>query len=155
MKIRLFKAYDAAATARLHRLTIQHINKKDYPPRQIAAWSGRTTAKRFRDSISKLTRFVAEEKGKIVGFGDYNHKGELTGLYVHKDFQRKGIGNKLLQKMEQQAYKDGLRIFHALSTITAKGFYERHGYHTIRKTTHTIEGHKLVVYKMEKRLRLR
>lgn len=155
MRIRLFKAHDAAETARLHRLTIQHINKKDYPPQQIAAWSGRTTAKRFRDSIAKLTRFVAEEKGKIVGFGDYNPQGELTGLYVHKDFQRKGIGNKLLQRMEQQAYNDGLRMFHALSTITAKGFYDRQGYQTVRKTMHAIKGHKLVVYKMEKRLKKR
>lgn len=155
MRIRRFKPEDAAETARLHRTTIRYINKRDYPAQQIAVWSGRTTAKRFKASIHKLARFVAEENGKLVGFGDYNPKGELTGLYIHKDFLLRWIGTKLLQRMEQQAYKEGLRTFHLLSTITAKEFYLRHGYHLLRRTTHAIDGHKLTVYKMEKRLKPR
>lgn len=103
--------------------------------------------------MGKLTRFVAVERDKIIGFGDYKKDGELTGLYVHKKYLRKGVGKALLQRMEKQAYQDGLIKLHAHSTITAKKFYDQQGYQTLRKTKHGMEGHKLIVYSMEKKLR--
>ena len=90
MKIRKFKSSDSVEVARLHRSTIRCINKTNYPPKQIKVWSGRVSAKKFRES--KRKRFVAVDKGKILGFGDFSHDGEITGLYIHKNFQRKGIG---------------------------------------------------------------
>ena len=84
MRIRKFKSSDSVEVARLNRSTIRCINKTDYSPKQIMVWSGRVSAKRFRESIPKRKRFVAVENGRIVGFGDFSHDGELTGVYVHK-----------------------------------------------------------------------
>jgi len=58
MRIRKFRASDAVEVARLHRNTIRNINSKDYSKEQIAVWSGRTSAKRFRESMNKFIRFV-------------------------------------------------------------------------------------------------
>ena len=152
MKIRKFKSSDSVEAARLNSITIRHINKTDYSPKQIEIWSGRASAKRFRESMHQRKRFVAIEKFKIVGFGDYSLDGELTGLYVHRDFQGKDVGKILLKKLEEQAKKDKIKEFHLSSTITAKKFYEKNGYKIIKKGKHEIDGQKLVIYRMKKKL---
>lgn len=153
MRIRRFYLSDSKTLARLHRDTIRIANRADYTPAQIRVWSERTTAKRFRDSSKKVTRFVALEKGKLVGFGDFSEKEkELTGLYIHTHYLNKGIGAKLLLRLEKEALKKGIRTLTTTSTITAKAFYEKHGYTTLRKTFYKIGNQKLPVYKMRKKL---
>lgn len=111
MKIRRFKFSDAAEVARMHRNIIRFVNSKDYLPEQIEVWSGRTSAKRFRDSIKMFFRFMAVEKGRIVGYGDFKKDGELAGLYVHKDYQGKGVGIGFLKNWKNLQYKKGLEDF--------------------------------------------
>lgn len=152
MRIRKFKAEDAAEVARLHRGTIRHINKRDYTPRQITVWSGKVSAKRLRESMSRINRFVAIEGKKIVGFGDYSPGKGLAGLYVHKDFQRKGIGKRLLKKLEKEAFRDGLKEIYISATITSKDFYKSNGYKVIRKGHYTIGDQKYLIYCMKKKL---
>ena len=152
MYVRKFRVSDSVEVAKLHRNTIRFVNKKDYLSRQIEVWSGRTSAKRFRDSIKTRFRYVAVDKNKIVGFGDFSKDGELAGLYVHNDYQRKGIGYLLLKKLEKAARQKGIRRFFCYSTITAKDFYKKHGYRIIQKTKHSIKNQKLTVYKMERQI---
>lgn len=150
MYVRKFRASDAVEVARLHRNTIRFVNSKNYPPKQIKIWSGRTTAKRFRNSINIFFRFVAVDKDRIVGFGDFKKDGELMGLYVHKDYQGRGVGSLLLKKLEESARKKGIKKLFFGSTITAKDFYKKHGYKIIRKTFIKIKNQKLIVYSMAK-----
>ena len=152
MKVRKFRASDSVEVAKLHRNTIRYVNKADYPSKQIEVWSGRVSAKRFRESMPQKIRFVAVDKDKILGFGDYSRDGELSGLYIHKDFQSKGVGKNLLIKLEEQARKQGIKEFHLSSTITAKAFYERNGYKIIKKGKHEINRQNLVIYRMKKKL---
>ncbi len=153
MYVRKFKASDAREVARMHRSTIRFVNSKDYPPKQIAVWSGRTSAKRFRDSINMFFRFVAVDKSKIVGFGDFKKDGELAGLYVHKNYQGRGVGFLLLKKIEKSARKKYIKKLFCYSTITAKDFYKKHGYRIIKKIKFPIKNQKLTVYKMSKFLK--
>ena len=64
---------------------------------------------KFIESSKNLTRLVDVEKDKIIGFGDFTDDGELTGLYIHKDYISKGVGKKLLKKLEMAAYKKRIR----------------------------------------------
>ena len=152
MYARKFRVSDAVEVAKLHRNTIRFVNSKDYPPKQIKVWSGRTTAKRFRDSIKEFFRFVAVDNSKIIGFGDFTKEGELKGLYVHKDYQGKGVGSLLLKKIEKSARLKRFKKLFLYSTITAKTFYMKNGYKVIKKTKLRIKNQKLTVYKMEKQL---
>jgi len=145
MIIRKFRDLDAIELARLHRSTIRNVNRQDYPKKQIDVWAGKTSAERFRRLAKENTRFVAVEKGKLIGFADYKND-ELMGLYIHKDHIGKGVGKKLLQILEADAYKNGIRTMKCTSTITAHKFYEKNGYKTIRKTKHQIGDQKLTVY---------
>ncbi len=151
IKIRIFKLSDAVSLARLHRGTICSINKKDYSQKEIAAWSGRTSAKRFRNLAKLNARYIALRNNKIVGFGDYKNN-ELMGLYIHKNVIGKGIGTKLLKKIGREVYDNGKRTLRCISTITARSFYEKNGFKVIRKTIHKIKDQKLAVFLMRKRL---
>ena len=152
MYVRKFRVSDAVEVAELHRNTVRFVNSKDYPQKQIEVWSGRISAKRFRDSIKTRFRLVAVDKDKIVGFGDFSKDGELAGLYVHKNYQGSGIGPLLLKKLEDSARQKGIKKFFLGSTITAKDFYRKHGYKVIKKTKHQIKNQKLIVYRMEKKI---
>jgi len=153
MYVRKFRISDAKEVARMHHNTIKFVNSKDYPPKQIEVWSGRTSAKRFRDSIDVFFRFVAVENKKIVGYGDFKKDGELAGLYIHKDYQGKGTGYLILKKLEESAQQKGIKRFFLYSTITAKDFYKKHGYRVIKEIKLPIKNQKLTVYNMSKFLK--
>ena len=153
MIIRKFKNSDAVELARMHRSTIRKINSKDYNKNQIKVWSGKVSAQKYKKT-SKEDRiiFVAIEKGKIIGYGEYRDK-HIAGLYISRNNLGKGIGRKLLNKLEQHAFKKGIKTIMCFSTITAHKFYEKNGYKTIKKNTkYQIGNQKLTIYEMKKRL---
>jgi putative acetyltransferase len=151
MKIREYTFEDAEAHAEVHRQSVRGIASEDYSDEVIEAWS----AKEPEDSPieEEKVRFVAEEDGEIVGFSDYNMETkELSGLYVKPGYTGRGIGEKLLEKAEKDAKKNDLERLWCKSTITAKEFYQRHGYEIVEETNHQIEGLNMKVYRMEKDL---
>lgn len=150
MQIRKFKDSDTEELAQMHNETIRTINVKDYPKKQIEVWAGPKLA--IRKYPKDRIRFIALDKNKIVGFGAFKDD-DITAVYVHKDYVGKGVGKELLKKLEYTAYKKGVRKIKCVSTITAKDFYEKHGYKIIKKTKLKIKDQKLVVYEMEKILR--
>ncbi len=156
IKIRKFKLSDAVSVASLHRNTIRAVNSKDYPPENIRIWSGRTSAKGFRESASKCFRWVALDQEKIVGFADISKEGKFWGLYVHKNYIRKGIGTKLIQKVEEKAKALGVKRLKVQATLTARTFYKKHGYKVRKKALHKVS-HKgetvmISIFQMEKNL---
>jgi len=152
MRIRFAKNEDAAAIARLRRSTILHINSKDYPEDVIEAWSARTNANSFKNHADNLKRWVAVENNKIIGFVEHDSKAELTRLYVHKNFQGKGVGSRLLCRAEESMKKLGHKKISLESTISAKPFYEAKGYKVIKKGFHTLQGKKALIYFMSKKI---
>ena len=151
MMIRRFRDSDAVQLARLHRSTIKNVNSKDYPQHHIRVWASRVSAHKFRTSAIDHERFVALENGKIIGFAEYK-KDDLMGLYIHKDYTGQGVGNKLLNHLEADAYRHGVRTLKCTSTITAHRFYVKNGYKTIKKAMFTMGRHRLKVFEMKKRL---
>ena len=152
MKTRLARDEDYAATARLTRQTIRQINSKDYPEDIIHVWSARTSAQKFREREKLCKRWVAIEDDKVVGYCDHNFECELWGLYVHKDYQGKGIGSRLLEVAEGSLKKQGCKKISIKSTITAREFYESNGYKVLKKAIHKIEDKKVQIFIMEKKL---
>ena len=72
----------------------------------------------------------AEMDGKIVGFGDMDETGYLDRLYVHKDYQRRGVATAICDALEQRT-KAAEFTTHA--SITARPFFEKRGYTVARE----------------------
>ena len=92
MIIRKYQSSDCESIARLFYETVHEINAKDYTKEQLNAWAGeRIDFKQWYASFLKHHSFVAVEHEMLVGFGDMDQHGYLERLFVHKDYQRKGI----------------------------------------------------------------
>jgi Predicted enzyme of the cupin superfamily len=136
----------------LYRDTIMTVCAADYSPAQIQAWAGTSEQ---TDSLAKridLQYFIVAENdaGKIVGFTSFQEPDYLDLLYVHKDFQRQGIGNALLSKMLEKAIETGTTRITSDVSITARPFFEENGFQTLREQTVRLGDVELTNYKMEK-----
>ena len=88
---------------------------------------------------------VAEENKKIIGFGDIDKTGYLDRLYVHKDYQRRGVAAAICDGLERAV--PGKIITHA--SITARPFFEKRGYKVVREQRVERRGVLLVNFIME------
>jgi GNAT superfamily N-acetyltransferase len=65
---------------------------------------------------SRITSFVAEDAGQVIGFitggyerhGDDVYRGEIFALYVLKNRQRRGTGAKLVSALAMQFDRHGI-----------------------------------------------
>lgn len=96
MYLRRYKNEDLKELITLFKETVHTVNAKDYSPEEIKAWTfSKTDFSEWEQSLSKHYSFVAVENGVIVGFGDISPEGYLDRLFVHKNFQNRGIGTAL------------------------------------------------------------
>ena len=91
---------------------------------------------------------MAVEKEMIVGFADMDDTGYLDRLYVHIDWQGRGVGKELCDALELSV---GSKKFTTHASITAKPFFEKRGYQVVKKQQVERQGIFLTNYVMEKR----
>ncbi|KAA0955421.1 GNAT family N-acetyltransferase [Sporosarcina sp. ANT_H38] len=139
MNITQFNKKDTEEIVHLFYDTVHTINAKDYSKEQLDAWvhSADLDSKieSWSKSLNENVTYVAKINNKIVGFGDLTNDGVLDRLYVHKNYQRKGIASALLQKLELEALKLHKQGILTYASVTAKPFFESHGY-TLISTNH-------------------
>ncbi|TQS76520.1 GNAT family N-acetyltransferase [Ornithinibacillus gellani] len=156
MRIIAYQRADIHQIVLLFQETVHAIQARDYSMEQLEAWapSQGIAAKieNWHVSLSKNITFVAEIKGKLVGFGDMNHRGYLDRLYTHKDFQRQRIATALVSKLENAAINLGIQEINTEASITAKPFFEHRGFHVVEAQKIERNGIVLSNYKMVKKL---
>jgi predicted N-acetyltransferase YhbS len=118
--------------------------------------------KAIADAVRAPTVLVAEMEGQIVGVlrgGRTDEKGRtvLQSLFVSGSHHRQGIGQKLVERFEQEYVRRGVTVFKLLSTTYAVPFYLRMGY---RKSTglrfiHSFTGQGLPSQPMKKVLKVK
>jgi putative acetyltransferase len=155
MQIRKATAQDINEVRELYYHTIIAINSKDYNEEQIKAWA--STASRTESILKRIQTqyfFIARnDEEKITGFISLDKTGYLDLLYVHKDFQNKGIATALLKKIIDTAINLGIQKLETDASITAKSFFEKHNFKATCQQTVLIKNVELTNYKMERTLR--
>lgn len=134
--------------------TIQTINSKDYPKDEIDDWSSwyKDTDK-WAERINEQYFIVAKSDDQIVGFSSLAKDGYLDFMFTHKDFQGQGIAKALLTTIEQKAYKQRNNLIYSDVSITAKGFFEKHGFIVEKQQLKKSKEKELVNFRMVKTLR--
>ena len=75
------------------------------------------------------TTLVAELDGQIVGFGCWSADGEISALYILREFQGRGIGRKLMAALlAQLTAHPVVHLWVLHGNDNAIGFYERMGF---------------------------
>lgn len=148
MIIREYKTEDCIEITELFYATVHTINAKDYTKMQLDVWAdGKADIEKWNKSLLEHYSLVAVEDGSIIGFGDIDKTGYLDRLYVHKDYQGKGVAAAICAQLEQAV--QGTVITHA--SITAKPFFEKREYKVIKEQQVERKGVLLTNYVMEKK----
>ena len=71
---------------------------------------------------------AVNQQSQLVGFSSITPQGYLHSMFVHKDFQGKGIATMLLEEIERYAIKEGIMRITSEVSITARPFFEKQGY---------------------------
>ena len=149
MKLREYRSGDLREIADLFYQTVHTVNARDYTPEQLDAWAdGNPDLEAWDASFQAHETLVAEEDGKIVGFGDLDRSGYLDRLYVHREHQGRGIASLLCSRLEELPEGDVVTV-HA--SVTAKPFFEKRGYRTVKEQQVNRKGILLTNFVMEKR----
>ena len=147
MIVREYQRDDCKEIAELFYNTVHTVNANDYTEEQLTAWAtGNADLEQWDRSLQEHFSLVAVDAGMIVGFGDIDSTGYLDRLYVHKNYQRKGIATAICDVLEQAVV--GKVITHA--SITARPFFENRGYKVIREQQVTRQNVLLTNFIMEK-----
>jgi putative acetyltransferase len=151
--IRPYETADSANPASLFRDSVRRIAARGYTAWQLQAWAPDVIDEgKFGQRCETKMTWVAEVGGQIAGFSDLEPDGHVDMLYVHPDFQRRGVARALLHHAEERARSMNLGRLHTEASITARPAFEAMGFRVIVPQTVTIRGESLRNYRMEKRL---
>lgn len=148
MEIRMYRPSDCKILTGLFYNTVHTVNARDYTEEQLNVWAtGEVDLEKWNQSLQEHFSVVAVDNGTVVGFGDIDHTGYLDRLFVHADYQGKGVGTAICNQLEQAV--QGTIVTHA--SITAKPFFEKRGYSVMKEQSVERQGVFLTNYRMEKK----
>jgi len=151
IEIRQATLEDLPEITSIFRDTIRSVNSKHYSDKQIQVWSsGANDIEKWEERIKNLYFLVAEVKNQIVGFAYLDKGYYLDGMFVHKDYQRRTIGSKLLRIIESRVSVNGFEIIKSDVSISALDFFDSHFYEVEKKQKKNFKGlafENYIVYK--------
>jgi putative acetyltransferase len=151
--IRSYRAADGAVLAALFRASVTAIARRDYTQSQVEAWAPEDMdVARFATRCAAKSTWIAERDGRVAGFSDLEADGHVDMLYVHPDFQRRGVARALLVHIENLALARGLARLYTEASITARPAFEAQGFRVIAAQTVERRGEFFTNYRMEKAL---
>lgn len=137
----------------LFTATITTVCTNDYTPEQIAVWASTVeNSHRWYDAVAGQLFLLAEMDDKIVGFASLDNNTYIDFMYVHKDYQRQGIAETLMEELENEARDLGVTAITSDVSKTAKPFFEKIGFVVITEQLNLRKGVEIVNYKMRKEL---
>lgn len=128
--IRVAQPSDAVELQKLYQSTVLVINRRDYSQAEVEDWAS------CGDNLSKLEGMIethyfivaVDQLSQIVGFSSITPQGYLHSMFVHKDFQGRGIATLLLKEIERYALATGIERITSEVSLTARPFFEKWGY---------------------------
>lgn len=153
IRIRPYDAKDAPEIVLLFYETVRSVNRADYSQEQVEAWAPEVLdPEAWNARLTDRRTLVAEECGEVIGYAELEGDGHLDTFYCRKDSVGRGVGSRLYRAVEQEALGWGCGRIFTEASITARPFFERHGFRTICERTVVRRGVELTNFAMEKHL---
>lgn len=149
--IRRYKDSDIPEISKIYYKTVHEVNSKDYTQEQIKAWAPEVYPDRFwEERFKHFDVYVAEQDGEVLGFVELEETGHIDCFYVRHDWQRRGVGTKLLDRVEKRAEELDISRLYADVSVTAKPFFENRGFEMVEEEKVTHRDVQFKLYFMEK-----
>lgn len=134
INIRLYKAGDEEKIAKVVARTVQEVNIKDYPQEVITEIINTHDATVIKNRAEHSHMYVVCDNEEIVGVGAigpyYNSETEsiLLTIFLLPEYEGKGIGRKIIEKLELDEYFKRADRVEIPASITGVNFYRHMGY---------------------------
>jgi len=137
MRIRPSQKLDARSMACIYVQTWQDTYLGVVPFAYLYAMSVDRHERAFLKELAsrQVLGYVAEDDGRVVGFttggferhGDAIYSGEIYTLYVLKNYQRRGIGRKLVENLARRFNNFGIHsmLVQVLKQNPYRNFYQK------------------------------
>jgi GNAT superfamily N-acetyltransferase len=136
---RIAEPRDADAAVRVLQRSITELCVADHhnDPTTLQKWLENKTVENFHSWLAAESSFcvVTESNAEINGVGLVHRAGEILLCYVAPESQGHGYGSAILAALEAKARTWGLDKPRLGSTVSARPFYERHGYISAGEST--------------------
>lgn len=128
--IRVALQSDTVELKQVFQNTVLAINRRDYSQAEVEDWASCGDNLANIEDMIKTHYFIVavNQQSEIVGFSSITPQGYLHSMFVHKDFQGKGIATVLLNEIEQYAITNGIVRITSEVSLTARPFFEKRGY---------------------------
>ena len=152
LDIRRLAAQDIPEMRKLFRATVLTVNSKDYTKEEVEDWAScGDSVEHWKELLAKNNYIGAlDGQGNIIGFSSMNTDGYLHSMFVHKDWQGKGVATLLLSEVEKMAHRYGAHKISVEVSITARPFFEKRGYKVVKEQKARANRLWLTNYVMEK-----
>ena len=152
LPIRPLTERDIPEMRELFRSTVLTVNSKDYTKEEVEDWAScGDCIEHWKELFAKNNYIgVLDGQGNIIGFSSMNAEGYLHSMFVHKDWQGKGVATLLLSEVEKMARGYGVHKISVEVSITARPFFEKRGYKVVKEQKAKANRLYLTNYVMEK-----
>lgn len=149
--IRSIEKHETGIVKHLIHLTIERCYPAIYPSEVVNFFLNYHTGAEIEKRMQNGLVIVFEYDRQIRGTG-FLQDEEMGGVYVHPDFQRRGIGEKIVRYLTDRALEQGIERIWLDATPLAKPLYDKLGFSLISPMTQWVGKVPLHYFKMEKRL---
>ena len=129
--IRRATADDCRAVHDIVLRALRETNAKDYPASVINRLI-LTLPEKVASNLDAWHSFVAIVDGRVVGTASLSGD-TVKSVFVHPDYQRRGVATKLMGAVENAALAQSVRALNVQSSITALPFYAKWGFDIVRE----------------------
>ena len=151
-KIRLLEEKDIHNLQDLFRSTVLNINIKDYTKEEVEDWASCGDNIEHWKEILFNNQFIGtfDKQDNLIGYSSMNKNGYMHSMFVHKDWQGKGVATLLLSEVEKIARQYEVIEITLEVSKTARPFFEHKGYVVECEQKQQANRLKLTNYKMKK-----
>jgi len=153
--IRKYEPGDELTIGRVYYDAVHQLTRDDYTEEQRNAWAtpmdegDDAWAEKWRSRCDRKQPWVAVVDGEVAGFIEFDADGHIDCTYVSPEHAGKGHMSAIMERIIQEAQRSNLILLYAEVSITARPFFERHGFRVVRDNPHEVRGVPILNYIME------
>ena len=150
--IRPLEEKDLYDMQNLFRSTVLNVNIKDYTKEEVEDWASCGNDMEHWKEILFNNQFIGafDKQDNLIGYSSMNKRGYMHSMFVHPDWQGKGIATLLLSEVEKIARQYEVIDITSEVSKTARPFFEHKGYVVECEQKQQANRLKLTNYKMKK-----
>jgi putative acetyltransferase len=151
--VRDYRPEDLETLIGLFTAAVRELASRDYSPEQVMAWAPDVIDRqRWSMRLGGRPTLVAMIGEEVAGFSDLEPDGHIDMMFVHPRHEGRGAAGALIREIERRARAQGLERLFTEASLTARPFFERHGFTAVAAQEVEVRGQTLRNFRMKRRL---